>query len=55
MEERNKPLAILDVDETLIYATKEKLSGEPDFEVFNYKVYKRPNSNEFINRLKKSI
>lgn len=50
MEERNKPLAILDVDETLIYATKEKLIREPDFEVFDYRVYKRPNLNEFINK-----
>ncbi len=49
-----KPLAILDVDETLIYATKAKLNREPDFEVFDYQVYKRPNLNEFINRLEKS-
>ncbi len=49
-----KPLAILDVDETLIYATKEKLLREPDFEIFDYKVYKRPNLNDFVNRLEKS-
>ena len=54
MEKINKPLAILDVDETLIYATKEELTREPDFEVFDYSVYKRPNLNEFVNRLEKS-
>lgn len=54
MTNLKKPLAILDVDETLIYASKEKLERDPDFEVFEYKVYKRPNLYEFINRLKKS-
>lgn len=48
-----KPLAILDVDETIIYATKEKLSREPDFEVYDYYVYKRPNIHEFVYRLVK--
>lgn len=46
-----KPLAILDLDETLIFASKEKLNRDPDFEVFGYQVYKRPNLMEFINRL----
>jgi len=50
----SKPLVILDVDQTLIFATKETLIRPPDFEVFNYVVYKRPNLNEFITRLEKS-
>ncbi len=37
-----KPLIILDVDQTLIFATKERLNKEPDFIVFDYNVYKRP-------------
>ena len=49
-----KALVILDLDETLIYAVKEVEEREPDFEVFEYKVYKRPNLHHFINRLKKS-
>ena len=51
----NKPLVILDVDQTLIFASKESLNRKPDFEVFNYLVYKRPNLDEFINRLDKSF
>ena len=54
MDKTNKPLAILDVDETLIYASKEKLTRDPDFEVFDYNVYKRPYLNEFVNKLEKS-
>jgi len=50
----NKPLVILDIDETLIYATKEKLNRKADFTVFEYHVYKRPNLDHFINRLEKS-
>lgn len=50
----DKPLVIFDVDQTLIYASKKSLNRNPDFEVFNYVVYKRPNLDEFINRLNKS-
>ena len=49
-----RPLVILDVDQTLIFASKENLNRKPDFEVFQYAVYKRPNLNEFIERLYKS-
>jgi len=51
----DKPLVILDVDETLIYATKDRLGREPDFEVYEYKVYKRPNLIDFVNRLTNSF
>ena len=54
MTDLKKPLAIFDLDETLIFATKEKLDREPDFEVFGYNVYKRPNLMEFFNRLSKN-
>lgn len=49
-----KPLVILDIDQTLIFATKKSLNRNPDFGVFDYVVYKRPNLNEFIERLDKS-
>lgn len=55
MKNSNIPLAILDVDETLIYASKVKLERDPDFIVFNYHVYKRPNLDEFMERLSKSF
>jgi carboxy-terminal domain RNA polymerase II polypeptide A small phosphatase len=42
MNETDKKLLILDLDETLIHATSKKLSREPDFIVFDYFVYKRP-------------
>ncbi|AFZ24475.1 TFIIF-interacting CTD phosphatase [Cylindrospermum stagnale PCC 7417] len=41
-------LLILDLDETLIHATEQKLEEEPDFIVFDYFVYKRPFLDEFI-------
>ena len=42
MQNTEKKLLILDLDETLIYATEEKLDREPDFIVGQYFVYKRP-------------
>ena len=50
----DRPLVILDVDQTLIFASKESINRKPDFEVFDYVVYKRPNLIEFIERLDKS-
>ena len=49
MNQSNKISLILDLDETLIHASKVKLESECDFEVFNYKVYKRPFLSDFIN------
>ena len=43
-----KKLIILDIDETLIHATENKLEREPDFESELYYVYKRPYVHEFI-------
>ncbi len=44
----DKILLILDLDETLIYATENPLSRPPDFQVLGYYVYKRPYLEEFI-------
>lgn len=51
----NKPLVILDLDETLIYATKSPLDRMPDFEVFDYYIYMRPHLIEFVEKLKMSF
>ncbi len=47
-EEIKKILLILDVDETLIYASKEETTVKLDAEVFEYKIYKRPYLDEFL-------
>jgi Dullard-like phosphatase family protein len=48
-----KKLVILDLDETLIHATEERLEHEPDFVLFEetptpYFVYKRPHLESFL-------
>ena len=43
-----KKLLVLDLDETLIYATEQPMSREVDFTVGQYFVYKRPFLNEFL-------
>lgn len=48
MQNSERKLLILDLDETLIYATEEKLERECDFTVGQYSVYKRPYLKEFI-------
>ena len=45
---RDKILLVLDLDETLLHATDTKLDVEPDFELFNYFVYKRPFLEQFL-------
>jgi len=47
-----KILLILDLDETLIYATEKELNQKEDFKIFEYFVYKRPNLNEFLQKVK---
>jgi hypothetical protein len=42
MQNAEKKLLILDLDETLVYATEEKLERQEDFIVGQYYVYKRP-------------
>lgn len=48
MPEKSDKLLILDVDETLIHATEEKLNRPEDFRVGNYFVYKRPHLQRFL-------
>jgi RNA polymerase II subunit A small phosphatase-like protein len=43
-----KTLLILDLDETVVFATEQKLAREEDFRVAQYFVYKRPGLNRFI-------
>lgn len=47
-----KLLIILDLDETLIHATDKPHDENWHFEVFGYKVYKRPHLDSFIAELK---
>ena len=57
MEFKNeeKILLILDVDETLIHATKKELSQKVDFKIFDYNVYKRPFLDEFLKEVKSNF
>ncbi len=49
MQDLERKLLILDLDETLIYATEENLEREPDFRVAQYSVYKRPFVESFLD------
>jgi len=44
-------LIILDLDETLVYATETPLDRVPDFAAFTYSIYKRPFLDSFISHL----
>jgi RNA polymerase II subunit A small phosphatase-like protein len=44
-------LVVLDLDETLIHATATPPHENWDFEVFDYKVYKRPGLDVFLKKL----
>ena len=48
MAEPKTKLLILDLDETLIYATERPLAHPFDFQVGPYFVYKRPYVNDFL-------
>jgi RNA polymerase II subunit A small phosphatase-like protein len=45
-------LVILDLDETLVYATEDALGRPPDFAVDRYHVYKRPHVDGFLYELR---
>lgn len=45
-------LLILDLDETLIYATENKLDRPEDFRCEQYHVYKRPHIDDFVEEIK---
>ena len=55
MSSKSEILIILDLDETLVYATTDKLSIKHDFEVGNYFVYKRPHLCQFIEYIQKNF
>ena len=48
MDAGRDKLLILDLDETLIYATEQPLDRECDFRVAHYYVYNRPHLSEFV-------
>jgi RNA polymerase II subunit A small phosphatase-like protein len=43
-----RPLLILDLDETLVWATEDKQDGICDFRAFRYYVTKRPHLDRFL-------
>lgn len=47
----DKPLLLLDLDETLLHATTQELPFPADFRVFHYHVYQRPGLAEFLRRV----
>lgn len=47
--EKSEILVILDIDETLVYATKDCLKIVHDFKIADYFVYRRPYLNEFVD------
>lgn len=48
LEMTSKILLILDLDETLIFATKEATDRIPDFECLGYHVFQRPGLHDFL-------
>lgn len=47
---QEKTLLILDLDETLVHATAERIRDDFDFQVYHYYVYQRPGLAEFLAR-----
>jgi len=45
----NRPLLILDLDETLVHGTERELGTAPDFRVARYAVYRRPHLAAFLD------
>lgn len=53
MNNTSELLIILDLDETLIYATQEKLERDEDCKFEQYFIYKRPGLDNFLIQLNK--
>jgi len=51
----DKTLLILDLDETLIFASETMLDRAPDFQAYNYHVYRRPYLQEFLDSVRLSF
>ncbi len=47
----DKLLVVLDLDETLIHATRTPLVQPADFQIFGFHVYKRPGVDAFLENL----
>lgn len=45
----NRPLLILDLDETLVHATEREFAHASDFRVAHYAVYRRPHLEAFLD------
>lgn len=50
-----KILRVLDIDETLIHATKDELDRTADFMVFDYYIYRRPHLDQFLSEVKNNF
>ncbi len=48
LNETDKALLILDLDETLIHSSSKELGRQCDFRVFDFHVYKRPHLEHFL-------
>ncbi len=48
MNQPNRILLVLDIDETLVHARKQPLDEPPHFHVYDYAVYRRPFLREFV-------
>ncbi len=51
LEIENKILLVLDLDETLIHATEQKLKIDIDFQYANYFIYRRPHLEWFLETM----
>lgn len=48
---KDKPLLVLDFDETLIHASENRLKKKPDVQISGYFVYFRPNLKIFLDKI----
>lgn len=55
LKNQHKTLLILDLDETLIHATKNPLEQKEAFRVFNFYVYLRPFLKEFLEGIREDF
>ncbi|MCA9018177.1 MAG: hypothetical protein KDA77_22835, partial [Planctomycetaceae bacterium] len=53
MNQQDRILLILDIDETLLYATGRPLNRDHDFKIGSYFVYLRPFLIDFLNQARK--
>jgi len=54
-KDNDKILLILDLDETLVHSKVENVDFVPDFELFDYKVIKRPYLAKFLTNCSKNF